>query len=98
MNNCMNKLIIVMGGLLIAGSVFAEGDANKGKQIFASSECMKCHQSGEKFTRPKRIVKSYSELDTQVRKCDSQLNKNLFDDEIKDVTAYLNAEYYHFSE
>lgn len=98
MNNRMNKLIIAMGGLLIAGSVFAEGNADNGKTIFADSECMKCHQSDDKFTRSDRKVQSYPELDAQVRKCDSQLSTNLFDDEIKDVTAYLNAEYYHFTE
>ncbi|HIO93523.1 MAG TPA: hypothetical protein EYG68_11885 [Leucothrix mucor] len=96
MNNNTKKVIVAISGLLIAGSTFAAGDAEKGKATFAESQCMQCHQSDELFTREDRKVATLTALDSQVRKCDAQLSTNLFDDEIEDVVAYLNEAYYKF--
>ncbi len=96
MNNNINKTIIIIGGLLVAGTTFAAGDAAKGKTTFEASQCMQCHSSDEMFTRKDRKVKTLPALDDQVRKCDAQLSTNLFDDEIEDVVAYLNQAYYKF--
>ncbi len=85
-----------MGSLLIANTVLAEGNAAKGKKIYLNSECLRCHQSNNLFTRKDRKVTTLSQLDSQVRKCDTQLNSHLFDDEIEDVVAYLNQAYYKF--
>lgn len=93
-----NRLMIIIASLLLTTNVFAKGDAEKGKTTFTASECMKCHQSDELFTRTDRKVTSLSALNTQVRQCDAQLSTNLFDDEIEDVVAYLNNAYYQLSE
>ena len=101
MNNNIKKAIVAVSSLLVAGSVFAEGDVvgdpAKGKTTFEASQCMQCHQTDELFTRKDRKVTTLKGLDAQVRKCDAQLSTNLFDDEIKDVTAYLNEAYYKFA-
>ncbi len=97
MTHNTKKLIVAISGLLIAGSAFAEGDVTKGKKTFEASQCMQCHQTDELFTRKDRKVSSLTALDAQVRRCDAQLSTNLFDDEIKDVTAYLNEAYYKFA-
>ena len=100
MNNNIKKAIIAVSSLLLAGAVLAEGDGvgdpAKGKITFEASQCMQCHQTDELFTRKDRKVKTLAGLDAQVRKCDAQLSTNLFDDEIEDVTAYLNEAYYKF--
>ncbi|HFC92125.1 MAG TPA: hypothetical protein ENJ51_04860 [Leucothrix mucor] len=83
--------------MLLASTAYADGNATKGKKIYAASDCVRCHQSNEMFTRKDRKVKTLIALNSQVRKCDSQLSTNLFDDEIEDVVAYLNKAYYKFS-
>ena len=101
MNNNIKKAIIIISGFLVAGTVFADGevvgDPVKGKKTFEASQCMQCHQTNELFTRKDRKITTLTGLDAQVRKCDAQLSTNLFDDEIKDVTAYLNDAYYKFA-
>jgi mono/diheme cytochrome c family protein len=93
----MIKITMTLCGLLCVGAVYAEGNAIKGKKIYSASECVRCHQSNKLFTRKDRKVKTLSALDAQVRRCDAQLSTNLFDDEIKDVAAYLNQAHYKFS-
>lgn len=78
-----------------AGAAYAQGNADNGKELFNKSQCMKCH-GAEIYTRPERKVKDLESLGRQVRMCDSQLSVNWFDDEINDVVAYLNREYYKF--
>jgi len=90
-----NKLIITLAGLLISGSLFAAGDAGNGKKLFTQSKCNQCHGT-EVFTRPDRKVTDIAKLEAQVRRCDSNLNTNWFDDEIHDVTAHLNSAFYKF--
>ncbi len=82
--------------MLIANTALAEGNSAKGKKIYSKSECLRCHQSNKLFTRKDHKVKTLSQLNSQVRKCDTQLNTHLFDDEIEDVVAYLNQAYYKF--
>ncbi len=94
----LNKLvltILTLAGLLISGSSMAAGNAGNGKKLFTGSKCNQCHGT-EVFTRADRKVTSLSKLEAQVRRCDSNLNTNWFDDEIIDVTAHLNKQYYKF--
>jgi len=96
----INKLKISLTGLLVSGifassAAFANGNVANGKTLFTASNCNRCHGT-EVFTRPDRKVTSLSGLEAQVRRCDSNLNTNWFDDEIIDVTAYLNQQYYNF--
>jgi len=101
MNKTIKKTMLIVAGFLLAGSAVAAddvvGDPAKGKKTFEASQCMQCHQTDEMFTRKDRKVTTLVELDAQVRRCDAQLSTNLFDDEIKDVTAYLNQAYYKFA-
>ena len=87
--------LITLAGLLISGSSMAAGNAANGKKLFTGSKCNQCHGT-EVFTRADRKVTSLAKLETQVRRCDSNLNTNWFDDEIIDVTAHLNKQYYKF--
>ncbi len=87
--------LITSAGLLISGSTMAAGSSANGKKLFTESKCNKCHGT-EVFTRADRKVGNLAALETQVRRCDSNLNTNWFDDEILDVTAHLNKQYYKF--
>ena len=86
---------ITLASLLISGSTMAEGSSANGKKLFTSSKCNQCHGT-EVFTRSDRKVTSLAKLEAQVRRCDSNLNTNWFDDEIHDVTAHLNKKFYKF--
>jgi len=93
----MIKITMTICGLLLVNSVYADSNVAKGQKIYLASECMRCHQTNEMFTRADRKVKTLPELNIQVRRCDAQLSTNLFDDEIEDVVAYLNQKHYKFS-
>ena len=88
---------ILVGILLgLSSAVIADGNAVNGGKLFAESTCAtQCHGT-EKFTASDRKVDSIAKLETAVRHWDSSLNTNWFDDEIIDVTAYLNKTYYKF--
>ncbi len=87
--------LLTIAGLLASGVTFAGGNAANGKKLFTASKCNQCHGT-EVFTRKDRKVKNLAALEAQVRRCDSNLNTNWFDDEIIDVTAHLNKQYYKF--
>ena len=86
---------LITAGLLISGASMAEGNAGNGNKLYSASKCNKCHGT-EVFTRKDRKIKDIKGLEAQVRRCDSNLNTNWFDDEIINVTAYLNQQYYKF--
>jgi len=88
-------ILLGLAGLLISGSTMAAGNAATGKKLFTQSKCNQCHGT-EVFTKKDRKVSSLAALEAQVRRCDSNLNTNWFDDEIIDVTAHLNKQYYKF--
>lgn len=92
-----NKILISLAGLLLTTITFAgaAGNATNGEKLFKASKCNQCHGT-EVFTRKDRKVKDLAALEAQVRRCDSNLNTNWFDDEIIDVTAHLNKQYYKF--
>ena len=86
---------LTLSSIFASSFALAEGDITNGKKLFTGSKCDKCHGT-EVFTRKDRKVSSLASLESQVRRCDSNLNTNWFDDEIIDVTAYLNKQYYKF--
>ncbi len=88
-------LLTSLAGLLISGTAMAQGNAANGQTLFTQSKCNQCHTTSV-YTKPDRKVTSLAALEAQVRRCDSNLNTNWFDDEIHDVTAYLNQQYYRF--
>ena len=87
--------VFVMTSLLISGTTFAAGNAGKGQSLFAGSKCNTCHGT-EMYTSKDRKVKNLKDLEAAVRLNDSKLNTNWFDEDVKDVTAYLNQQYYKF--
>ena len=86
---------LVLSGLLISSAALANGNAANGKVLFTESKCGTCH-GNEIYTSKDRKVKNIKELEAAVRLNDSKLNTNWFDEDVKDVTAYLNQQYYKF--
>ncbi len=97
--NILKTLTLGLASLLISAifttTAMAAGNEANGKKLFTGSKCNQCHGT-EVFTRKDRKVTDLAKLEAQVRRCDSNLNTNWFDDEIIDVTAHLNKAYYKF--
>lgn len=59
------------------------------------ANCISCHDS-RVYTRDDRKVSDFPKLQAQVRRCDANLGTQLFDEELAQVTDFLNSTYYHF--
>ncbi|SEA85350.1 MAG: hypothetical protein QJT81_05555 [Candidatus Thiothrix putei] len=71
--------------------------ANSGHpgQAIHDANCISCHDSGV-YTRADRKMTSLDMLAGQVRRCDANLGTKLFDEDLDNVTAFLNETYYKF--
>lgn len=68
--------------------------AESGEELHAA-ECTQCHGSSV-YTRPDRKVKNMSQLNAQIMRCSTMLNKQWFDEDVQAVADYLNKTYYRF--
>ena len=86
---------------LTAGSAAQAADIKRGKQLH-NENCVKCHVSmvgGDGtgiYTREDRRIDSLEALNNQVRRCKTSLGVPWPDDQIADVVAYLNKNFYKF--
>lgn len=69
-------------------------DIENGKTLH-NENCLRCHDVSM-YTRENRLVNSFYELGTRIRDCELLAEAAWFDEEIDDVTAYLNQTFYHF--
>ena len=74
-------------------SVQAE-DVTRGKELHQEN-CIKCHKV-DIYERPERTVKTMKHLRSQVLFCTVSNDIEWFDEEIDDVTSYLDTFYYLF--
>jgi len=80
--------------LMLPLTVIYAKDISVGKELHQES-CLECHKP-ELYERPDRTVKTLKHLRSQVLSCAVNNDVEWFDEEIDDVTAYLNAFYYLF--
>ncbi|MDQ5768776.1 hypothetical protein [Thiothrix subterranea] len=64
-------------------------------QAIHDANCISCHDSGV-YTRADRKMTDLTMLAGQVRRCDANLGTKLFDEDLDNVTAFLNETYYKF--
>jgi len=83
---------LILAAIYIPSSSAA--DTANGGELHAGN-CIACHDSAL-YTRDNRRVQSLAGLGTQVRFCKDNLGLTWFDDEVDDVIAYLNENYYHY--
>ena len=74
----------------------ADFDVDAGKEL-VQENCINCHGS-ELYTRKIRLVKSRSNLTTQVQRCELALDLNWFDKDVENTAEFLNQEFYHFKQ
>lgn len=90
---------LVMATLLLLGvtapaSALPEEDIARGKLLY-STHCMSCH-AVEIHWRAKLLVTNWSSLKIQVGRWQKLAGLGWSEDDIEQVSAYLNATYYHF--
>ena len=74
----------------------------QGQKYYADLKCAACHaermmgSASAMYTRPDRKVHNPQQLLAFTQMCVTQLNNDLFPEEIKDIAAYLNQTYYKF--
>lgn len=73
----------------------AEAEDTSDVKALYDQHCTSCHET-EVYTRSDRKVTSHDGLQRQVRRCELALGLKWFDEEIADMTAYLNTHYYRF--
>lgn len=78
-------------------------DASHGATLH-NEQCIACHAArfgdsgNEIYTRANRRVTSLPGLQKQVNRCKNNLQIVWFDEDVADVTAHLNATFYHFGQ
>ena len=87
------KIYPVLLTLLLVGTQ-AAADIENGRKLH-NENCLKCHDDGV-YTREDRFIKDRQGLATQVQRCEVNLGLQWFDEQIEDVTDYLNQTYYNF--
>ena len=80
--------------LSVTATTTQAADIKNGKKL-QQKNCMSCHDDGM-YTREDRFIKKLSSLRSQVQRCESTLGLTWFDEEVDDVTAYLNKKFYNF--
>lgn len=81
---------------------FDKADAAAGKKLFDQHKCNSCHASmlggdgSTMFTKANHKIKTPDSLKTQVQTCSTNLGLMMFEDDVENVSAYLNNNYYKF--
>ena len=84
--------------VLVLASIFslptAAAPAGKGQALY-DQHCVSCH-GPEIYTRDDRKVTSLPALQRQVQRCETALGLRWFDEDISEMSQFLNERYYHF--
>jgi mono/diheme cytochrome c family protein len=91
----MNKRILLVGLAMIAVLPPIQSSASENAQELYDQHCIACH-GPEIYTRAERKVTSLTGLERQVQRCELALGLKWFDEDIADMTEFLNEHYYHF--
>jgi mono/diheme cytochrome c family protein len=95
------SLLLTLFFLLGLAPFVANADAENGMKLH-DGNCISCHASRygndgtEIYTRPNHRMKDLAGLKKQVNFCKNNLGLTWFDDEVDDVTEYLNKTFYQF--
>lgn len=79
----------------------AQADLGLGARLIREHKCNDCHArrvggDGSAIYRPKGRISSLAALRSQVEYCSTQLNLQLFPEEIEAIAAVLDRDHYHF--
>lgn len=90
----MIKIVAISIALLLATSVCAQKE--DGQELFDEASCLQCHNIEDFKDKTLHKAKSFKQMKDKVFACQIANGAEWFDDEVHDVSLYLNHEYYHF--
>ena len=81
--------------------IFKGADLALGAKLIAENKCAQCHTSkvggdGSAIYRPKGRIQNAGLLRGMVENCSTQLNLQLFPEEVTAIAAVLNRDHYQF--
>lgn len=85
--------IVLPALLLAARQAWSEGDPSRGAALHEA--CLGCHGT-ELYVPPRAKIKSLSALRKEVDKWNDRYNPKFTKQEIEDLVAYLNRDFYRF--
>lgn len=102
------RLSLFLTSSLLASAAIA-ADVESGKELYqevdinqtingvtySNANCESCHESSV-YTRPDRLASSYAKLESYVERCNTNLDVGWFPEDVSDVAAYLNQEFYKY--
>ena len=91
----MLNTTILIASIVISTTLTAND--SEGKKLFNEAKCMACHEYSS-FSYKKDKINSFKRLHKQVKRCESGNNVGWFEEEVLDVTEYLNRDFYHFKQ
>jgi cytochrome c553 len=96
--NALSIRVAALSALLALGTVAGcteavRGDAARGEQLH--DVCLPCHGTSL-YSSPQRKIKSLPALHQEVARWGDYYNPALSEQDVDDVTAYLNAHFYKF--
>lgn len=86
-------LAILAAWLTLAGCSVGKGDATAGERIH--EVCLSCHDTSL-YVSSRRKIESLSALHREVERWGDYYNPALSEQDVNDVTAYLNTAFYKF--
>lgn len=87
---------LVSGIVCILSQPVLAADAEKGKTLH-DAKCFGCHDTHQ-YTRKNRIIHTFEDLQGRVEFCDAASKAGFTPEDIEDVVAYLNKEFYKFKQ
>jgi mono/diheme cytochrome c family protein len=88
-------MLILAGGLGADVRAQAAREPSRGELLYAN-HCIACH-TAQVHWRQKKIAKDLKTLQSEVRRWQADAGLGWSDEDIADVTRYLNALHYRFS-
>jgi cytochrome c553 len=88
------NLIMLSAVLMLGSGALQAADAKRGEALYQAN-CMGCHDTSVHM-RSNRIIHSLDALKKRVRFCETNARLKWTDEQIEDVTAYLNRTFYKF--
>jgi len=88
--------ISMLTAACIIASPVQAADPVKGKTLH-DQKCFGCHDTRQ-YTRKNRIIHTFEDLQGRVEFCDAASKAGFSPEDIEDVVAYLNKEFYKFKQ
>lgn len=87
-------VLVAVLATLASGIASAAGDPFRGSALHES--CLGCHGT-ELYVAPKAKIKSLSALKKEVDRWNDRYNPKFSKQEVEDLVAYLNRDFYRFA-